>query len=342
MVVWSALILYLVCDFFIFTGPLRRELNRMNPSREDEMAEAIREGICAKVYNRPIYLSQVDRRLRENLWRAGREPDKISPVEMRGLRWVACNELIDELLMQVRTRANERDVPVSKDEVDEEVARFERRFASSEELEKAMQAQGIESRKELRYRLAARLQQDKYVQQQIQPGITVSDEEARRWYDEHKKEITMPERRRVRHVFLATLGHPPEEVKQELEGHLELIKAGKEKFADLAKMISEDARTKHAGGDLGWVRKSRLPDDFAAAVFALPAHSPTLVRTKLGWHILEVTEIKPPELLPYAEMKEEITAALSDMRREDAVKQYRHQLRVMGQENVKIYNQLLK
>ena len=62
MALWSVLMLYLVCDFFLFNGPLRGELRRMFPTKEDKIAEAVAEGICARVYNAPIYLSQVDRR----------------------------------------------------------------------------------------------------------------------------------------------------------------------------------------------------------------------------------------------------------------------------------------
>ena len=89
MVIWSALIVYLVCDFLIFSGPLKRELRSMFPTDADKLAAAVEKGICAKVYNAPIYLGQVDRRVQENLWRAGRDVGKISKQEMKMLRWVA-------------------------------------------------------------------------------------------------------------------------------------------------------------------------------------------------------------------------------------------------------------
>lgn len=342
MVLWSALVLYMACDFFFFTGPLKQELNKMFPTPEEKIAQNIADGICARVYNQPIYLGQVDRRVQEKLYRTGRDPEKVHANELKLLRWAAMDELIDENLLRIKTKANSNEVSVSDTEIDAEVLRFEKRFTSKEELTKAMLAQGIESDKELRFRMAARLQQEKYVFLKIKPHITVSDDEAKQWYDDHQEELKMPERRQVRHIFLATLDHPSAQAKATLAKHLTLLKAGKINFSSLASTVSEDERSKGKGGDLGWMRKARLPGDFATHTFSLPINTPTLVRTKLGWHILEVTAIKPPELLPFETMKEEVAAAISDSRRADAVKQYRHQLRLINHLHVEIFPQVLQ
>lgn len=342
MVAWSSLILYLVCDFFIFTGPLQRELRSMFPTQEDVIAHARAEGICAKVFNAPIYRSQVDRRVQENLWRTGRDANKVSATEMNMLRWGALNTMIDEHIMRIKVRVNVEQAPVPEEEVDAEVLRFEKRFSSAAELNKAMAAQGIESRKELRFRLAARLQQEKYVMQKIQPHLEVSEQVARQWYHDHKSELTMPERRRIRHVFLAALDHPSDEAKATLAIHLDALKAGTSTIEKLAENFSDDAQSKRQGGDLGWMSRQRIPADFAAHAFTLPINSPALVKTKLGWHIIEVTGIKKPSLLPFETMHAEIMAAISDSRREAAIKQYRHQLRLLNHEKVEIFKTVLE
>ena len=342
MTLWAVLVLYLVCDFFVFSGPLRSELRRMFPTKADQISEAAAEGICARVYNAPIYLSQVERRLRERLWRTGRDPKQVSEAEMKMLRWLALDDLIAEALVRIKVRVNLEQARVSEAEVAAELARFESRFDSAAELDKAMVAQGIESREELRLRLQARLEQEKYVLSKIKAAIAVSDEEARAWYEDHQKELTTPERRQVRHIFLATLDHPSEEARAALAGHLAAIKSGQAKFAEVAAELSEDARSKTKEGELGWMRKDRLPGDFAAPVFSLALNTPTLIRTKLGWHIVEVTGVKAPELLPFEKMKAEIVAALSDERRKQAIDQYRHQLRLLNHEKVEIYRAVLE
>jgi parvulin-like peptidyl-prolyl isomerase len=341
MFLWSALVLYLICDFFFFNGPMKQELSSMFPSKEDEIAHAVSEGICAKVYNAPIYLSQVDRRVQERLWRTGRKPEAVHASEMQLLRLAAMDEIIDENLMRIKAKVNAKEVTVTDDEINAELSQFEKKFSSSEELDQALTAQGIESRDELRFRIAARIQQEKYIQTKIENSLTITDEEAQLWYEQHQTELKMPERRKVRHVFLATLDHPSDEAKATLTKHLATLKAGQIDFSSLAATISEDERSKNTGGDLGWMRSERLPGDFATHAFSLPASTPELVRTKLGWHIIEVTAIKPPELLPFETMKGEILAAIADSRRSDAVKQYRHQLRLLNRKHVEIFPQVI-
>jgi len=341
MVLWSVLVLYMVCDFFVFKGPLQQELQEMFRTPADKAKRAMSQGICAKVWNGPIYRSQVDYRVQEKLWRTGRDPEKVSEQEMKLLRWAALDELIDESILRIKTRVNREEAPVSDAEIDSELKQFEKRFKSAEELDKALAAQGIENREELRFRIAARIQQDKYVQLKIADAIAVTDEEAKQWYHDHTDELKMPERRQVRHVFLATLDHPSEEAKASLTGYLEKLKKGETDFAKLAAEVSEDESNKTKGGDLGWVRKARLPGDFATAVFSTPEKTPALVRTKLGWHIIEITGIKAPELLPYEAMKKEITTALVDSKREAAVKQYRHQIRLLNKDKIEIFKPMM-
>jgi len=342
MALWSVLMLYLVGDFFLFNGPLRGELRRMFPSSEDKVAEAMAEGICARVYNAPIYLSQVDRRVTERLWRTGRDPKRVSEAERKMLRWLALEDLIAEALVRIKVRVNSEQAEVSTEEVDDELARFESRFDSPAELDHALAAQGIESRQELRLRMQARLEQEKYVLSKIKASITVSDAEARAWYEQHQKELTTPERRCVRHIFIATLDRPSDQAKRVLAEQLVTIKAGEASFAEVANMVSEDERSKQVGGELGWMRQDRLPDDFAVPVFSMPLASPELIETKLGWHIVEVTAVKAAELLAFEKMKSEILATLSDQRRQQAVDQYRHQLRLLNHDKVEIYGRLMK
>ena len=342
MTLWSVLVGYMACDFFLFNGPLQTELREMFKSPLERAQSDVAQGICARVWNGPIYLSQVDRRVEEKLWRSARSPEKISKQEKKLLRWAALDELIVDAVLRIKVRANRDDFPVSEVEIDDEVARFERRFTSSEVLDQALAAQGIESRKELRYRLAARLQQEKCVESKISEAIAITEAQAKSWYDEHQEGLETPERRRARHVFLATLDHPSGEAQAALSAHMERLKKGEITFAQLAEQVSEDSSNKNDGGDLGWMKKKRLPEDFATPLFTMPLNTPRLIRTKLGWHIVELTGIKAPELLSYEEMKMEIITALKDSKREDAVIQYRHQLRLLSKDHIEIYQAMLE
>ena len=342
MVLWSALTLYMACDFFLFSGPMKQELNRLFPTSQDELKQAISDGICAKVYNEPIYLSQVDRRVQEKLWRTGRSIDKIHATEKKILRLEAMDEIIDENLMRIKAKVNAREVTVTEPEIDAEVQRFINKFDSEKALDQALATQGIESRKELRFRMAARIQQEKYILSKINEAVTISDEEAKAWYNSHLQKLQIPEQRKVRHIFLATLNRDPEKVKSTLSQHFKRLKTGQINFSSLASSISEDPKSKQLGGDLGWMTRSRLPKDFATPVFSLPMNTPTLIQTKLGWHIVEITSITPPTTPQFDEIKQDIITNIANSRRKEAIRQYRHQLRLLNHKHVKIFPQVLK
>ncbi len=342
MVAWSILILYLVCDFFLFTGPLKKELNQMFPQAENKYADAMAKNICAKVYNKPIFLSQVDRRVYEKIWRMGRTPKKVKDQEFQILRLTAMDELIDESLLRIKTKVNSERISVSNDEIDHELKRFKQKFQSPDKLKSAMKAQGIDSEKELRYRIAARIQQEKYILHNIQPMLVISEKQERAWYQSHLEKLTIPERRKMRHIFLSTLERPSSEAKATLSDILEKITQGAITFEKAASTISEDEQNKLKGGDLGWMRADRLPSDFAKATFTLPLHSPTLIQTKIGWHLVEIMDIKESETPSFATLKPMIHQSMIDIKREDAIKRYKQQLRQINRNKVETYYKVLQ
>ncbi len=74
---------------------------------------------------------------------------------------------------------------------------------------------------------------------------------------------------------------------------LALLKSG-QKFADLAKQYSQDTETKDNGGDLGWLPKGIMPPEFEAAAFQLqPGQTSGVIKTALGFHIIQVLEHDP-------------------------------------------------
>ena len=344
MTLWSVLVLYMLMDFYLINGPVKRELRLMFPNEGDEQQEALRHGICAKVYDKPIYQGQLERRLVENLWRRGRKLDQVSESEMTVLKQKALNDLIDEALVRVKVWANKKEVSVSEAEINAEVAGFKNRFDSSEDLEQAMKAQGIESQKELRYKLAARLEQEKYVLSKIQGAIYVSDEEAKAWFEKNKGGMNLPERRRVRHIFFATLDHDSDFVRARAGAYVDLLNSGEREFEKLALDVSEDERTKNKAGDLSWMTRERVKlvfPAFADQVFSMPVGGLRLIQSKIGWHIVEVTEMKEVSELPYEQVKEEVITSLRDSRKKNAIKLYKDGLRQRGGKYVKVYGDVV-
>ena len=290
------------------------------------------ENLAALVSGQPITHSQLDRALEEQLWLAGKSAVALTPAELALARDAALEELIDSELLRSEAQAN-----VSPAEIDERLARFASRFETTEALETAMKSQGIATESALRARLTAQIQQEKFIEQRIAPAIAVTEEEARKWFDQNQASISQPERIQVRHIFLPTLDHLPEDAKLKLAAALTALTENQRDFASLAQEISEDPASKDCGGELGWMTRDRLPTDFAAPAFAMELHRPALVGTKLGWHLVEVTGHQTPEPRSFEQAKPEIIAALQAVKRRDATAKFRQSLRQRADVKIEIF-----
>jgi parvulin-like peptidyl-prolyl isomerase len=205
-----------------------------------------------------------------------------------------------------------------------------------------MKSQGITGDCGLRGMLTARIQQEKFVAKQIAPLVAITDAQARQWFDRNRDALTIPEQVEARHLFIPTLDQAPEAAKAKLAAALADLTAMRKDFATLAKEISDDPATQNTGGQLGWMTRDRLPADFAAPVFSLPLHQPSLVRSRIGWHLVEVTAHKPAEPQSFDQAKPEILAALETIQRRHAVTQCRTALRRLEASHIQVYHELMR
>lgn len=332
--------LYLLFDLVIFEGPIKTQTRKMQGAPLGDSVADQQKGIVARVFRKPILLSQVDYAVDERLWRLGRTRENISDQERTELRLAAVRELCDHALLREKVALNAKDFPVSDEEIDAAMLRFASRFTTKDDLAKAMTNFGFAGEKELRYRIAARLQQNKYLDAHIARGIAVSDDEALAWYRDHKEATTIPERVRVRHIFLAANGHSEENALALLTESKTKLTQGTS-FSELAQQFSEDSQSKKHGGNLNWMTRARISKDFSDGVFDLPVNTPQIITTKIGYHLVEVTDRSPAQRRSFEEMKTEIVSALETSRRKEAVRTYRNNLTHQHPNNVIIHHQML-
>ena len=341
VVVYSIVILYLVVDLFLVGGPLRKSFARKSPSSPDVIEAAKDAGVVARIHYQPILLTQVDRRVEENLWRAGRSGEGLPREERILLRRAALNELIDLHLLRLKVRFSQSEVPVGDEEIEDELARFTRRFATESAYLASLQELGW-SEKELRFRIAARIQQENYLAKMI--AVEVSEEEAREWFEANSERLAYPERVRARHIFRSTVGLDKDAARAEGARLREVVGelAGGADFGALARAQSEDSRSKGEGGDLGWLQRERVPEDLREGLFAARPKEPFLLQSRIGWHVIEVLEKKPGRERSFEEARTEVLAALETVKRRDGLRDYRKQLRERDRKYIEIFFDVLE
>jgi parvulin-like peptidyl-prolyl isomerase len=342
LALYGLVIAYIAGDLFVFNGPLRQKMDLADPGSAQAIAAAKANGVVARVFNLQIKQSQLERAVAERLWLEGKTLESIPPETLKTVRYAALDDLIAHELLRVKAKVNATELIVAPAEVDERLRRLLGRFENKTEMETAMKSQGIASEQDLRERITARIQQERYVESKIGPLATVTEKEARDWFEENHKSMAIPERVRARHVFIPTLDVPPEDAKATLDAALSDLTAKTRDFATLAREVSQDPATRETGGDLGWMTRNRLPVDFSTPVFSLPLDQPALVRTRLGWHLVEVTAKKPAGERTFEQAKDEVIAALTATKRHAAAAQFRDALRRFEAAKIDIYHDMIQ
>jgi peptidyl-prolyl cis-trans isomerase D len=140
-------------------------------------------------------------------------------------------------------------------------------------------------------------------------NVEVTDEELRRLYDEQKASFGTEERRKVSHILIPVEAAGGEADKAALAKITEIRNrlAKGEDFAKVAKETSGDPASAQQGGDLGFVDKNALEENFAKAALALkPGELSEPVKTSFGYHLIKVTEVIPAKIKSFDEVKDEL------------------------------------
>lgn len=315
-IIYALIILYLAGDLYLFRGPLRRRVDHMQGAGKAAGELAAEEGIVASVNAHPIYRQELDRAMEEYSSRRGLVADELPRERANAIRWTVLRQLVEDRLIWFHS--HHTPVKLGEEELAEARVRFRRGFASEEEFETAAAGQGFDLSRLDAY-LQNQTMQREWVEQVIARHIVVSDEEISARLDEDPALAEVPERVRARHIFLATLDKDAASVKSAIDAVAQRL-AGGEEFAKLARELSEDERSKREGGELGWLSAGRLPEDFAAALFALEVGEDSApFQTRIGWHIAEVVERRPARQASLEELRPEIVATIEAEKRGQAI-----------------------
>ena len=109
----------------------------------------------------------------------------------------------------------------------------------------------------------------------------VSAEDVQRHYQDNQQQFTTPEQVRASHILFKTEGKDEAAVRKQAEAVLARAKAG-EDFAKLANQYTEEEVGKTRGGDLDFFGRGQMAKEFEEAAFALkPGQISDIVKTKL-------------------------------------------------------------
>lgn len=148
------------------------------------------------------------------------------------------------------------------------------------------------------FRNPARIKMEfiRYAPRQMSADYKPSDKEIEAYYNRNRERMfTHPEEVRARHILIAVphdaTSAQKAAAKAKAENILKQIKAGAS-FAKLAKKYSDDPGTKDNGGELGYFTEDQMVKPFAQAAFMMSPGEIRVVKTRFGYHVIQVEDHK--------------------------------------------------
>lgn len=135
----------------------------------------------------------------------------------------------------------------------------------------------------------------------IKRGISVPEDELKKYYAENEKNYTTPEERRASHILVKE--------RAKADALLAELTKAPASFADVARKNSQDTSTADKGGDADlFIARGDTEKAYEDALFALkkPGDLSPVVETKNGFFILQLKATRGGEKRPYESVRADI------------------------------------
>lgn len=151
--------------------------------------------------------------------------------------------------------------------------------------------------------------------------VEVSEEEVRAQYRANQERYRRQEAREAAHILIEVPGDASEQAVREARRQAERLReriAGGADFAALARQYSDDTGSAAQGGELGYIARGTMAEAFEQALFSLeePGAVSEPVRTRYGFHLVKLLDVREPAAKSFAEARAEIERELRTRRAE--------------------------
>ena len=298
--------------------------------RADTVIEEIIARINNQIVTRTEYLRSKDQ--------LKQEAQQQDPVNANKIVAERDKDILRDLIDQQLLLEKGKDLGITADtelikKLDD--MRKEMNLESMEDLDKAAQAQGV-SLEDFKQNLRNQIITQQVIGREVGSKMSMSKEEAQKFYDEHKNEMEQPEHIRLSEILVSTEkkggANAPDDAQQlataqaKAEDLLAQIRKGS-KFEDIAKKNSDGPTAAH-GGDLGDFKRGTLAKELEDKTFAMkPGDVSDVIRTRQGFVILKVVEHHTAGIPPMSEVEPRIQDALYMQKLQPALREYLQKLR---------------
>lgn len=284
----------------------------------------------ASVNGRAITRNQFDNAVDYQKEIAAMKGVHLTDEQLQEVKYQVLQNLINqELLYQQSQRSG---IKIDKKEIDAAYEAKERKgkFKTDAEFAAALKKADktvASYREEIKRGLAI----NRFIQNKFTDHTVISDSAAKKYYDSNPSYFQQPAEVRLSHILVrldpnADLSKK-KAAKAKIEQAMKRLKAG-EKFATVAKNLSDDVNAKNNGGDLGYLSADDLSKPFQDAAFGLKeGQISNIITTSGGYHIIKLTGRRDARTISYKEAKSKIIKSLTVNEVDNKVSSYIKELK---------------
>lgn len=293
------------------------------PAKQEEknVAPLDPAAVVVKVNGVAITRAEVDR-AKKVLMSQNRMTQPVTPDIAQKVEEAAVSQLIaKELLYQAGRKQEIKDLDK---QIQERVSQSKARFPSQEEYLKTLKSMDM-TEKDVETFAREDLVINNLIEKDVVAKTTVSDEEAKKFYNDNIDKFKRDETVKASHILIKVepnaSADDKKKAKEKAEAILKQVKGGAD-FAEVAKKES-GCPSAPQGGDLGFFGKGQMVPPFEKAAFAMkPGEVSDVVETQFGYHIIKLTDKRPAETVKFEETKDRIVQFLKQQKVQEGINEY--------------------
>ena len=316
------------------------------------MAEILGDPVLAKGKGVEVKRSQLDAEMVNVQAMAAARRQNIPADQMMLIEREKLNDLIGFRLLL--NRANDADKAKGAEQFKKALARLKKdNKLTDEEFEEKLA-------KQLKIQSVTRAEWDKQRVDQITVAavlerelkINITDDDAKKFYDENGAKFEQPEQVRVNHVLINTrdmetgteFTEDQKKAKRKTADDVQKRASGGEDFIKLAKEFSDDPTAKDNGGEISFSRDTQsIPPEFISAAFSLTTNQVSDVTTsQVGYHIIKLSAKIPAKMAPLSEVMEDLKEGLKSQEMQKQLRETDFMEKLQKDAGVEILDEKMK
>jgi peptidyl-prolyl cis-trans isomerase C len=310
---------------------VKTDVNSVVNSVEPAPAEQPYNNIAVTINGVDILEDELQRIIKPQLEQMAKQNKQLPPAFAQAYRKQIRQKALDRIIVGqlLGEKVKEKNIVITEEEVTGQltkIAAAQKPPMSLEEL-KEKTAQYGQDFDELKRQIRKGMAYQKIVEAQWAGKINITEEDAKKYYDENPTKFEIPEQVRASHILIkpdttdADPNQAKEKAKAKTQDLLEQIEKGAD-FAALAKANS-DCPSAAQGGDLNFFSRGKMVPPFEKAAFDLEVGKVSdIVETQFGYHIIKVTDRKEASTTSFEQAKNNIIRQLTQEKQSEFANEY--------------------